>query len=139
MKKENCTKGPVRYHLGRGANPRFHIQTEAGYQIASTTELSHHAQAKEENAMREANAELIAETFNVLHETGYTPAEIAEQVKELCAALERMTEATEGIDNICDGDDDKLDEWKKELRAVDKALVKSRAILSRYQPVTPAF
>lgn len=80
--KENCTKGPARFHLGRGANPRFHIQTEAGYQIASTTELSHHAQAKEENVMREANAALIAEAFNVLHETGYTPAELAEQAHE---------------------------------------------------------
>ena len=52
--------GPWKYHLGRGANPRFHVQTMGGYQIASTPELSKHAQAKEENASREANARLIA-------------------------------------------------------------------------------
>lgn len=99
MNKENCTKGPVRYHLGRGANPRFHVQTEAGYQIASTTELSHHAQSKEENAMREANAELIAEAFNVLHETGYTPRELADRLQAIhdglntCTSMEELREA----------------------------------------------
>jgi len=54
------TPGPWTYHLGRGASPRFHIQMESGYQIASTTELSKHPQAKEENEAREANARLIA-------------------------------------------------------------------------------
>lgn len=54
------TPGPWFCHLGRGANPRFHIQTSGGYQIASTTELSRHSVAYEENAQREANARLIA-------------------------------------------------------------------------------
>jgi hypothetical protein len=54
------TPGPWKYHLGRGASPRFHIQTEGGYQIASTTELVRHSQAVEENSAREANARLIA-------------------------------------------------------------------------------
>ena len=58
--------GPWKYHLGRGANPRFHVQTMGGYQIASTPELSKHAQAKEENASREANARLIASAPEVL-------------------------------------------------------------------------
>jgi hypothetical protein len=52
--------GPWTYHLGRGANPRLHIQTSAGYQIASTTELSKHPAAQEENDGRLANARLIA-------------------------------------------------------------------------------
>ena len=51
------TPGPWKHHLGRGSSPRFHIQTSAGYQIVSTTELN---QSKEENEMREANARLIA-------------------------------------------------------------------------------
>ena len=54
------TEGPWKYHLGNGANPRFHIQTSGGYQIASTTELNKHRMAAEENAAREANARLIA-------------------------------------------------------------------------------
>lgn len=54
------TPGPWTYHLGRGANPRHHIQAGGGYQIASTTELNKHSLAKEENEMREANSRLIA-------------------------------------------------------------------------------
>lgn len=55
---------PWKYHLGRGANPRFHIQTQAGYQIASTTELSRHGATFEENAGREANAAHIVKAVN---------------------------------------------------------------------------
>lgn len=58
------TPTPWKYDLGRGANPRFHIQTEAGYQIASTTELARHSQAKEENEAREANATFIVRAVN---------------------------------------------------------------------------
>jgi len=60
MKTQTHTPGSWKYHLGRGANPRFHIQTEGGYQIASTTELVRHPQAFVENEAREANARLIA-------------------------------------------------------------------------------
>jgi hypothetical protein len=55
--KAKHTPAPWKHHLGRGSSPRFHVQTSAGYQIASTTELN---QSKEENEMREANARLIA-------------------------------------------------------------------------------
>jgi hypothetical protein len=64
--KTNHTPGPWAYHLGRGANPRFHIQTSAGYQIASTTELERHSVAQEENAQRESNARLIAAAPDLL-------------------------------------------------------------------------
>ena len=65
------TPGPWKYHLGRGAKPRFHIQTEGGYQIASTTELTTRLTAKqaidfEENHQREANARLIAAAPDLL-------------------------------------------------------------------------
>lgn len=62
----NHTPGPWKYHLGRGANPRFHIQTAGGYQIASTPELSTHPQAKVENEEREGNARLIASATELL-------------------------------------------------------------------------
>lgn len=76
------TPGPWRYHLGRGANPRFHVQTTAGYQIASTIELKTQrtvtrAVEFEENAAIEANARLIA------------------SAPELLAALERALPALE--------------------------------------------
>lgn len=58
------TPTPWTYHLGRGANPRFHIQTAGGYQIASTTELARHAQAHTENEQREANAAFIVRAVN---------------------------------------------------------------------------
>ena len=58
------TATPWRYHLGRGANPRFHIQTEGGYQIASTTQIDGHPQAATENAEREANAAFIVKAVN---------------------------------------------------------------------------
>lgn len=54
------TPGPWRHHLGRGSNPRFHIQNQGGYQIASTVTLVMHRLAVEENTQREANARLIA-------------------------------------------------------------------------------
>lgn len=59
-KKSGHTPGPWKYHLGRGASPRFHVQSDVGYQIVSTTELDRHPQAFDENLMREANACLIA-------------------------------------------------------------------------------
>jgi len=63
--KTKDTPGPWHFHLGRGSKPRFHIQNEGGYQIASTTELTTRQTAKlaadfEENQSREANARLIA-------------------------------------------------------------------------------
>ena len=51
------TPGPWKFHLGRGASPRFHIQTSAGYQIASTPEVGSYAPESEQ---RDANARLIA-------------------------------------------------------------------------------
>lgn len=52
--------GPWDFHLGRGAEPRFHVQAAGGYQIASTTAINNHPAAADENATRVANARLIA-------------------------------------------------------------------------------
>lgn len=91
--------GPWKYHLGRGANPRFHIQAEGGYQIASTTELNKHPQALAENEAREANARLIA-----------MAPELLTLNQALVKALERALS------------DELGDNWKGEARA---ALAKS--------------
>ena len=32
--KTKHTPGPWKHHLGRGANPLFHVQTSGGYQVA---------------------------------------------------------------------------------------------------------
>lgn len=58
MKTTPHTPGPWAFHLGRGAKPRLHIQTSAGYQIASTPEVSCH---KPEAEAQEANARLMCE------------------------------------------------------------------------------
>ncbi len=83
MKTHSHTPGPWCYTLGRGANPRFHIQTTAGYQIASTPELSKHRMAAEENAGKEANARLIA------------------AAPELLNMLQRMVDETGGGSSPC--------------------------------------
>ena len=77
MKKENCTKGPV-------------IMTDRD---ADHGEGSHIVGANEriianvivtfgEGDEDDANAELIAQAFNVLHETGCTPRELADMLHE---------------------------------------------------------
>lgn len=63
MKTTNHTPGPWRFHLGRGASPRIHIQTSGGYQIVSTTEVSRHAP---EAIEQRANARLIAAAPDLL-------------------------------------------------------------------------
>jgi hypothetical protein len=57
------TPGPWDFHLGRGTNPRLHIQTSGGYQIVSTPELSRHDR---ERSGQEANARLIAAAPSLL-------------------------------------------------------------------------
>ncbi len=51
------TPGPWRYHIGRGSKLRFHVQTEGGFQIASTPSAE---------AFHEANANLIAQAPDLL-------------------------------------------------------------------------
>lgn len=55
--------GPWKYHLGRGANPKLHVQTLAGYQIASSPELSQHPA---EQKSQRANIKLIAAAPDML-------------------------------------------------------------------------
>ena len=62
MNKTTHTPTPWKVTLGRGKNPRLHIQTTAGYQIASTPELD--SLHKPENDGRLADAELIIKAVN---------------------------------------------------------------------------
>jgi hypothetical protein len=55
---ETHTPGPWQYHTGRGANPRLHIQTSGGYNIAATPPLS---RFQPEASQQDANARLIVE------------------------------------------------------------------------------
>ncbi len=59
MSAATHTPGPWKFHLGRGKNPRFHVQTTGGYQIASTPEVSRHGP---EAVEQEQNARTIAAT-----------------------------------------------------------------------------
>ncbi len=99
--KTKHTPGPWTYHLGRGSNPRLHIQTMGGYQIASTPEINPHRMAAEENAGREANAALIA------------------AAPELLAALQGAEKAIVKALPFCPPDDEAhfVGEWLEEIRA----------------------
>ena len=54
------TPGPWRWHLGRGANPRLHIQTSGGYQIASTPKVNKHETREDDARLIAAAPDLLA-------------------------------------------------------------------------------
>lgn len=120
MNKENCTKGPT-HTLPEDREAVFGPD---GRPLASVAGYGREA------SEREANAELIAEAFNVLHETGMTP-------RELVKALRRLYDATSCIDGMLDGDRDKQEAWEDEVSELDRARAEANLILS-HQPVTPA-
>ena len=64
------------------------IKSESGEQIATANSMIDEA---------EANAELIAEAFNVANETGRSPRELAEINKQL---LEMLIHATEKFEEM---------------------------------------
>jgi hypothetical protein len=106
------TPGPWKYHLGNGANPRFHIQTEGSYQIASTPELNKHRMAAEENAGKEANARLIA------------------SAPELLAALDALMNATDGLMDLYE-DDSRAEAYADDLKATSAARDLARAAIAK--------
>ena len=109
MNKENCTKGPVYDYKGevREDDP------VSGRTIATVSDRLRDDEI-------EPNAELIAEAFNVLNETGYTPAELARQVEEMREALQALVDDDEADDR--DGD--------RKRRYFENA----SEVLSKYQP-----
>lgn len=81
MKKENCTKGPVKISPYCPTNVCNEAQDR---HIAATGHAARTPQTDEDKA----NAELIAEAFNVLHETGCTPQELLAQIKAIVDEIE---------------------------------------------------
>lgn len=83
------TPEPWQYHLGRGADPRFHVQTQGGYQIASTPPLHRDTRSHDENTQREANARRIVVCVNAC---AGIPTEALEAgvVGELLAAIRTL-------------------------------------------------
>lgn len=145
MKKENCTKGPVTAIpfavQGWDDDPMMVYEVHGGdlqshYDNLPTNEEGEYNEAQVEVIHQEnaANAELIAEAFNVLHETGMTPRELADTLSYLEGKL----------GSLCDTMPDQ--DWADtDATAVDSDLSRCRHIiddmqakLEEHQPVTPA-
>lgn len=94
--KNQFTNEPVKFHLGRGANPRLHIQTLGGYPIASTPEVSRN---EHEASAQHANAVLIVEAFNVAARTGKTPKQLSDENKQLRLVLRDCVESLKRLDD----------------------------------------
>lgn len=91
--KEHCTKAPVRVEpfLGKGGGVCVCVTTAQEKNIVATIHKDRSGHWSD--GMDQANAALIAETFNVLHTTGYTPSELVEQVKAYRRELLAITNA----------------------------------------------
>ena len=79
------TKGPYTAHLECDAKfTQLGIVRDSSFKEIAFTRN----QSFDPAGDNEANANLIAEAFNVLHETGLTPRQLDEQRRELLEALE---------------------------------------------------
>jgi hypothetical protein len=145
MNKENCTKGPVTAKPfltpREDEDPMMIYKVEGGdlqarFDALTVDENGDYDQDQVDalHAENEANAELIAEAFNVLHETGMTPRELADTLIYLEGKL----------GSLCDTMPDQ--DWADtDATAVDSDLSRCRHIiddmqakLEEHQPVTPA-
>lgn len=81
MKKENCTKGPVKAEMSHAPNNGLQRDSYDLYGADGSCFATMRGEKKE------ANAELIAEAFNTLHTSGFTPAELYDQLQ---CALEKL-------------------------------------------------
>ena len=100
MKKENCTKGPFALYSDHDDNTPRNEQDPS----ASGLHLMAGPEGEETYIICEwidnpEDAELIAEAFNVLHETGMTPRELVAKLE----AIARMETASE-FDERTDGE-----------------------------------
>jgi len=89
MNKENCTKRPTRLYKQEEVEdqPEQYVLIGKDGDGEDVQLLTVHHEGVEWDQF-EANAELIAEAFNVLHDRGYTPLELIEHKGILIAALE---------------------------------------------------
>ena len=111
--KHAFTAGPAKV---RGRT----VMNAHGVKIATATV---HSGAKnfKTDAEAEANANLIAEAFNVAHETGLTPRQLAERCKELEGVLARSAIA---VAELCNGQHPDTECWNI-LREVNAAIAKT--------------
>lgn len=135
MKKENCTKGPVTAKPfltpREDDDPMMVYKVEGGdlqarYDNLPVDENGDYDQDQVDaiHTENEANAELIAEAFNVLHETGMTPRELVAMVARLRNSIRHAAHCKAPQAFPCSCDADKL--WDD-----------SFPIIAKYKPVTP--
>ncbi len=131
MKKENCTKGPVKWK-GRQLVGNEQV-SERG--IVGTT-ICNEGEFFPDNEERTANRKLIWQAFSVLHETGYTPRELAETVEEMCGVIVRLKLALLELGDRDEfgGDAPEFNEGGEQYEAITAA----STILAKYQPKNPA-
>lgn len=114
--KHNCTKGPAPSIMNGSDNgwatctmqrDGLHVVVTAPYAGEMDNGEWDHPEKVHE---AEANAALIAEAFNILHETGMTPRELADLLERLAELLtdiqnrddDRPRELTHGeYDDLC--------------------------------------
>ncbi len=104
MNKENCTKVPVRVEpfLGKGGGLSVCVTTASEKNIVATIHKDRSGHWSD--GMDAANAELIAEAFNVLNETGMTPRELANALSYLSGKVGSL------VDVMPDEDDKRSDD-----------------------------
>jgi len=137
--KENCTKGPVTVTPfltpDKNEDPMMVYEVEGGdlQSRFDSVDLEDEAAVAAIHAENNANAELIAEAFNVLAETGMTPRELADAVKELRSAVANLSNGAA----VC-FDDLKRSGYIAKANGQDyrKAEYEAQLVHAKYQPVT---
>ena len=131
MNKENCTKGPVTVQPLQADEGQSIAIVSAKAGVLATIPPLPEGEKGPEPKEDHANAELIAEAFNVLHETGSPP-------RALEAALADLVATAKEVECMMDGDRDKQEAWAEELSRLYIALDAAKAAITKYQPTTPA-
>jgi hypothetical protein len=110
MNKENCTKGPCPDPVPGSDNgwATMTIQHEGLHVVVTAPYANEMDNGEWDHPEKvyeaEANAELIAEAFNVLNETGMTPRELANALSYLSGKVGSLT------DTMPDEDDKRSDD-----------------------------
>lgn len=144
MNKEHVTKGPVtaeRMLIGPNDKDRRSgyvvngPDPEGGGLPVRICDLRS-PQGMNGTAKAEANAELIAEAFNVLHDTGYTPAELVKILKDAHEAMGKVAAMCQ-VHNPHTGFLNDVNPYDA-YRILLPSMVKAGEVFAKYQPVTPA-
>jgi hypothetical protein len=148
MNKENCTKGPARVIQAQRGTKYWGLSIVTGTapdeQSGILADLSGHYRNEHTRADvlpgTDANAELIAEAFNVLTETGMTPRELADMVHEYREQLAAVRLTLYADLNQCGGNvQHHYTNHLKHREDLDRDAETGKFFpLSKYQPVTPA-